>query len=112
VKPEAFERKWRREIGEADTNPNPALWDQLSQWVPTGERPPDSFTFREFRDRFKLTEMQGRRRLDHLLKDGKVVKVGRLRNGICYGIAPTEQSPNDKKRARRAPARARGASDH
>jgi len=109
VKPEAFEKKWRLTVGEADTNPNPALWEQVERWITTTDRPPNSFTLTELCDRFNLSPQAGRLRLLRLLKHGKVVKLGRYGKSIYYSIAPAS---DDKKRAGRSPARARGAGDH
>jgi len=109
VKPAKFEEKWRSTFGETDINPNAAIWDQLGRWITVTERPPDAFSLSEFCKRFNLSPQAGRLRIIRLLDSGKITKVGRYGKSIYYGIAPAS---DDKKRAGRSPARARGAGDH
>lgn len=65
------------QAGQALTLPEAPvdLWEQLASLSDVEDkRPADSFTLREFRERFNLTERLAINRLSTLLKEGKVAR--------------------------------------
>lgn len=60
------------------------LWERLDaalKKIDGGKRPPDSFTFTEFAERFKMAESTGRRRIEKLIEAGLIERQGTPHNG-------------------------------
>lgn len=70
-----YEKKWRKEVGDADTNPNSFL-DELDKAVKetSAYRPPDAITTVEFAARYKLTKSRATTALEKLVTNGKMTK--------------------------------------
>ena len=73
--------------------PKPTFsWDELDALMPhfSSTKPDDCFTTYEYADKYVISESAARRRMDPLVRSGKLEKLkystGQGKLGICYRI--------------------------
>lgn len=72
-KPSQFEKKWKTEVGNENSNPN-SIWEQLEEIDPVPTPPPNSFTTQEYAEKRGISRRHASDKLERLAKDGKIRK--------------------------------------